>query len=369
MIPTGLLFDPAFLRHRQGDIVYRAPHGEIHVGEDFDSPLRLAYTKQLLDQVGLTERLTPLAFGAASDEQLLRVHDGAYLEQLAAACRQAGAEVHAFGSEACGSAETEAIARLAAGAACAAVDAVLNGPLTQAYALIRPSGHHAGPAYAMGFCYYNNVAVAARHAQAEHGVERVAIIDWDVHHGNGTQQIFHNDESVLFISLHEAGNYPLDGGDCTDTGGAAAPGCTINIPLPAGSGEAAYLHAFERLVLPALGAFRPQLILVSAGQDANAFDPLGRMRLQRSSFRALATALRKSAQQICGGHIVMLQEGGYSLPYLPLATLGVLEGLAGWNAPFEDPHPLRQHALSSGERAAVAAACAQQQAFWPILRQ
>ncbi|AIP48516.1 histone deacetylase [Burkholderia pseudomallei] len=367
MIPTGLLFDPAFLSHRQGDLVYVVPHGTLNLGEHFDSPLRLAYTKQLLDAVGMTERLTRVAFARATDEQLLRVHRPEYLRQLAEACAVAGEQVVRLGDDAAGSASTEDVARLAAGAACAAVDAVMTGPLRQAYALIRPSGHHAGADFAMGYCYYNNVAIAARHAQAAHGVERVAIVDWDVHHGNGTQQTFYDDPSVLFVSLHEAANFPVDGGEARETGGGAGAGYNANVPLPSGTGDAGYRHAFDELVLPLVEAFAPQLILVSAGQDANAFDPLGRMRVQRDGFRHMARALRQAAGGACGGRIVMLQEGGYSLPYLPIATLGVLEGLVGWNAPFDDPHQFVQYPLGEGERAAVKAARAALAPYWPTL--
>lgn len=364
MIPTGFLYDEAFLRHRQGDIVYRTPQGNMQVGEDFDSPLRLAYTKQLLDQVGMTQQLERLPFSPATNQQLLRVHHPDYPQRLALACQAAGEEVVALGPEAAGGTDTEAIARLAAGAACAAVDAVMKGPLDQAYALIRPSGHHAGPDFAMGFCYYNNVAIAARHAQAKYGLQKVAIVDWDVHHGNGTQSVFYQDPSVLFISLHEQGNYPLEGGDVSEQGEGAGRGFTINIPLPSATGNAGYQHAFEQVVLPALQAFQPELILVSAGQDANAFDPLGRMRVQRAGFRSMAAALRGLAEQVCAGRLVVLQEGGYSLPYLPIATLGVLEGLTGWTAPFDDPHPLTQRPLRAEETKAVAAARAAQQNVW-----
>ncbi|KVC72032.1 histone deacetylase [Burkholderia ubonensis] len=366
MIPTGLLFDPAFLAHRQGDLVYAVPDGTLNFGEHFDSPLRLAYTKQLLDAVGMTERMTRITFDAATDAQLLRVHRAEYLQQLAEACAVAGDQVVRLGDEAAGSEATERIARLAAGAACAAVDAVMTGPLRQAYALIRPSGHHAGADFAMGYCYYNNIAIAARHAQAVHGVERVAIVDWDVHHGNGTQQVFYDDPSVLFVSLHEAANFPVDGGAACETGGGAGAGRNANVPLPPGTGEAGYRHAFEEVVLPLVDAFAPQLILVSAGQDANAFDPLGRMRVQRDGFRYMARALREAAGSRCDGRIAMLQEGGYSLPYLPIATLGVLEGLVGWQARFDDPHRMIQHPLSAAERDAVAAARAALAPHWPV---
>ncbi len=195
----------------------------------------------------------------------------------------------------------------------------------------------------------------------------MAIVDWDVHHGNGTQQAFYDDPSVLFVSLHEAANFPVDGGEARETGGGAGAGYNANVPLPSGTGDAGYRHAFDELVLPLVEAFAPQLILVSAGQDANAFDPLGRMRVQRDGFRHMARALRQAAGGACGGRIVMLQEGGYSLPYLPIATLGVLEGLVGWNAPFDDPHQFVQYPLGEGARAAVKAARAALAPYWPTL--
>jgi acetoin utilization deacetylase AcuC-like enzyme len=206
----------------------------------------------------------------------------------------------------------------------------------------------------MGFCVFNNVAIAARYAQKVYGAARVLIADWDVHHGNGTQTVFYHDPTVLFVSLHEAGYYPLESGRAEELGTGNGNGYTINLPLPSATGDAGYRHAFEQVVLPALRAFAPQLILVSAGQDANAFDPLGRMRVQRSGFRYMAAALRELAQECCTGRLVVLQEGGYSLPYLPIATLGVLEGLTGWDAPFDDPHPFAQHPLHPDERDAVA---------------
>jgi acetoin utilization deacetylase AcuC-like enzyme len=228
---------------------------------------------------------------------------------------------------------------------------------------VRPSGHHAGPDFAMGFCYYNNAAIAARQAQQVHGVKRVAIVDWDVHHGNGTQAVFYNDPSVLYISLHEVDNFPLNSGAIDELGEGAGYGANICIPLPPGTGNAGYRYAFEQVVLPALRAFAPQLIVISAGQDPSPFDPQGRMRVQRTGFSYMAQAARELAQEVCGGRIVVLQEGGYSLPYLPIATLGVLEGLTGWQADFVDPHTLQQHPIQMSEIAAVTAARVAQQVF------
>jgi len=364
--PTGFLYDALFLQHNAGRQTYHGANGMADAGPEFDCPERLAYTKALLDATGMTARLQPLTYEPADDATLLRVHTPAYLAQLAANCAAADGDGVVLGPDARGGPATERIARAAAGAAGAAVDAVLQGQVGRAYALIRPSGHHAGPDYAMGYCYYNNVAVAARHAQARYGLQRIAIIDWDVHHGNGTQHVFEADPQVLFCSLHEEGNYPLEGGSETDQGQGDAAGYTLNIPLPAGSGYAAYALAFEQVLLPVLQRFRPELILVSAGQDANAYDPLGRMRLTRPGYRALAASLTAAAGELCQGRIVMLQEGGYSLPYLPIATLGVIEGLSGQQVDFDDPHWVPDRPLTSGEAAAVARARDAQRQYWAL---
>lgn len=363
---TGLIYDALFLEHNAGRQHYHAAHGSADCGEEFDSPLRLRYTKALLDATGMTALLQPIGYQPADDATLLRVHTPAYLASLAADCAAAAGNGVQLGSDARGGPATEGIARAAAGAACAAVDAVMQGTVHNAYALIRPSGHHAGPDYAMGYCYYNNVALAARHAQAQYGIERVAIIDWDVHHGNGTQHIFYGDDSVLFCSLHEEDNYPQESGSEQEHGEGRGKGYNLNIPLPAGSGYAAYADAFARVLLPVLQRFQPQLILVSAGQDANAYDPLGRMRLTRPGYRRLAASLVSAAAQLCAGRIVMLQEGGYSLPYLPIATLGVIEGLSGQQVEFDDPHLIPDRPLTAGEAAAVSRALDAQRPYWAL---
>ncbi|RQW21590.1 class II histone deacetylase [Rhodobacteraceae bacterium CH30] len=350
---TGLIFDELFLAHNAGRQTYRGSAGVADAGEEFDTPLRLSYSKALLDVSGMSAQMQPLPYAAASDTALLRVHTPAYLETLAARCAAAQEDGIKLGEDARGGRATERVARAAAGAACAAVDAVLSRRVRNVYALIRPSGHHAGPDYAMGYCYYNNAAVAARHAQAVHGLTRVAIVDWDVHHGNGTQHVFYNDPSVLFVSLHEEGNYPQEGGSEHECGSGAALGRNVNVPLPAGSGYAAYARAFEQVVIPALMRFAPELIIVSAGQDANAYDPLGRMRLTRAGYRRLAATLTGVAGTLCQGRIVCLQEGGYSLPYLPIATLGVIEGITGLTMDFEDPHHIDDRPLASHEQAAI----------------
>lgn len=222
-----------------------------------------------------------------------------------------------------------------------AVDIAMDDDeIRQAYALIRPPGHHAGTDQAMGFCLYNNAAIAARYALEAYGLERVAIVDWDVHHGNGTQEIFYQDENVLFISIHEAGYFPLHTGNADEVGEGAGEGYTVNIPLPPATGDEGYRYTFEKLVLPILEEYRPQLLLISAGQDPSGLDPLSRMMVMRPGFRYMAKALRELAEKVCEGRLAVLQEGGYSLPYLPIATLGVMEGLMDCEADFDDPHAI-----------------------------
>jgi len=241
----------------------------------------------------------------APPETLLRVHPHYYLEALEAAAPHEG--YMPIGSDTVMNPQTLEAIRRAAGAAVAAVDDVMRGAANNAFVAARPPGHHAGPRTPMGFCFVNNVAVAARHAQAAHGAERVAIVDFDVHHGNGTQDIFWSDESVLFCSTHQAPFYPGTGGP-NETG---EHGTIVNAPLFAGAGGDAFREAFLDRILPRLGAFHPDLILVSAGFDAHEADPLGGLRLLEVDFGDATKRLMEIADKCCGGRLVSLLEGGY----------------------------------------------------------
>ncbi|MER2600319.1 MAG: histone deacetylase [Caldilineales bacterium] len=315
---TAYCYDPFNLRH------HRDGHPENHG--------RLANTWALLQADGILHSLLAVPSAAASDEQLLRVHGPRHL----AAVAQAAARCEHLDPDTYTVVDSEQAARLAAGGLMAVQAAVLRGEASNGFALVRPPGHHATPQHAMGFCLYNHVALAARAAQAEHGVQRVLIVDFDVHHGNGTQDAFYSDDSVLFFSTHQYPYYPGTGG-LHDSGSGSGRGSTVNVPLPAGAGDAAYAAAFDTILAPLAQRFRPELVLVSAGYDAHWDDPLASMRLSISGYAALVTRLLALADALCQGRIVFTLEGGYQLEVLAHALLTTLRQLNGQPNPLSDP--------------------------------
>ena len=334
---TGLVFHDRYLQHNMGLAQVGTPlrgypwaEPEPHVS----SPRTVGRAKHLLDLSGLAQRLVPVPARYATEEELGYCHTDEYVERVRATAAAGGGDV---GPGAPLGPDGYEIARLAAGGAIAAVDAVLSGTVGNCYALVRPPGHHALATRGMGFCIFNNVAIAARHAQRAHGVRRVAIVDWDVHDGNGTQEAFYDDPDVLFVSLHQEELFPLDMGLVEQVGAGAGAGTTVNLPLPPGSGDAAYAAAIERVVAPIVRQFAPDLLLASCGLDASAFDPLGRMNVSSEGFRELTRAARGLAAELCGGRLVVVHEGGYSQTYVPYCTLAVVEELAGVAGPYPDP--------------------------------
>ena len=264
----------------------------------------------------------------ATKEQLLRVHDASYLQRLSETAGQAVA----LDPDTYTSPESYEVALMAAGAAVDAVERVMASTHTSAFALVRPPGHHAERGRAMGFCLFNNIAVAAAHARTL-GAARVAIVDFDVHHGNGTQHIFERSKDVLYVSTHQYPYYPGTGA-ANEVGEGDGAGFTVNLPLESGSVDSDYRVVFDEVVLPVLRQFRPGLLLVSAGFDAHERDPLATMRLTSGAFGAMTMALRGVAEEVCLGRMALVTEGGYDLQAL---TSSLNETISALVAPVGDP--------------------------------
>jgi acetoin utilization deacetylase AcuC-like enzyme len=362
-MPTGWLWEERYAWHDAGtwnDIGSMTPKAYAQPERAFENPETKRRFRNLLDVTGVLDQLVQLRARPATDEEILRVHTPALLAHVRALGATGGdagdgTAMGRFGDE---------IALLAAGGSIVAADAVLDGTVDNAYALVRPPGHHAEPGRSMGFCVFSNIGIAIRHAQQVRGVGRVAVVDWDVHHGNGTETIFLGDPSVLSISLHQDEHYPPGRGRVDVVGDGAGRGTNLNIPLPPGSGISAYGYAFERVVVPALRAFRPQLLIVASGFDASAYDPLGRMNLGADDFRALTALLMEVAAEVCDGRLLMSHEGGYSSFYVPYCGLAVIEQMSGqlsdtdFAAVAPDGHRSGPRALEEHERAAVERAAA-----------
>lgn len=286
---------------------------------------------ELVAVSGLLDRLREVRAVPATEEDILRVHTAEHLARIQAESLlpkggDAGDGCSPFGK---GGYE---IAALSAGGAIQLVSQVVAGTIDTGYALVNPPGHHATRASGMGFCVFNNVSVAAAYAKAVLGLERVAIVDWDVHHGNGTQDIWYSDPSVLTVSIHQHLCFPPNSGFREERGTGAGEGYSINIPLPPGSGDAAYLYALAEAVVPALRAFRPELVIVASGFDASMMDPLARQMVTSAGFAQLTRQMLDLAAELCEGRIAFVQEGGYSPHYVPFCGVAVLRELLG------DPH-------------------------------
>lgn len=280
-----------------------------------------------LTDSGLIARMTPLEPQPVDEDLIRAVHTRDYLATLAWLDEHQQQITHLDADTYAGPKAYE-IARLSAGGVVGAVNAVLTGQADNGLAAVRPPGHHAMPNYAMGFCILGNVPIAARYAQKVHHVERIMIVDIDVHHGNGTEAMFYDDNSILFISTHQSPFYPGTG-RLNDTGQGKGKGFTINIPLPGGHGDASYAAVFEQVVWPAAERFQPQLILVSAGFDAHWTDPLASMRLSLTGYAHLTRELKRMAHQFCGGKIVFVMEGGYNLEALGNGVRNIAHALLG----------------------------------------
>jgi len=308
---TGLLLDDFFLKHLTGP-----GHPE--------RPERVAAITRRLKESGLVETLPPIAMRDVTDEEVLLCHEAEYLSLV----KEEIPKVKGLASLSTGDTtvcpESLDVARKAAGGVLNAVDFIFSkdkaeGKRRNAFCAIRPPGHHATPSVGMGFCIFNNAAIAARYAQKKHGIERVVIIDWDVHHGNGTQDIFYADGSVFYFSTHQSPLYPYTG-PADETGDGEGKGTTLNCPFPAGAAMEQVGGAFDEKFLPAMEKFKPELVIISAGFDSRIDDPLGGFKLTDDDFVSLTDKLLKLADKHAGGRLVSVLEGGYNVEGLASAV-------------------------------------------------
>jgi acetoin utilization deacetylase AcuC-like enzyme len=315
---TAYCYDPLYLEHSQ------AGHPE--------SPQRLQHTLRHLAGEGLLDRMIALQPRPAGVEALGRVHTPAYVELVRSIAGRGGGALDM--DTYLGPLSYDA-ALLAAGGCSDLVGAVLRGEACNGIALVRPPGHHARPGRGMGFCLFNNIAVAARSALADFGLDRVLIVDWDVHHGNGTQDAFYDSPQVLFFSTHQYPHYPGTG-HWRETGSGAGQDYTVNVPLPPGVGDAGFALVYDRLLAPLAMRFRPQLIMISAGYDAHWDDPLAGLRLSLGGFWRLAQAVVDLADRLCDGRLVVVLEGGYNLDVLAHGVADTCRALLGDATPGID---------------------------------
>lgn len=309
---VGVVRDMRYLNHQ-------TPEGHLECGR------RLEAVYDILDRPDMADHLVIIPPRIAEQEEILTVHAPEHLTQVAAT---ASHDQTALTADTFASAGTCEAALLAAGGLFAAIDQVVAGDLANAFVLARPPGHHAERSRAMGFCIFNNAALGARYAQISLGLKRVMIVDWDVHHGNGTQHILEDDPSVLFFSIHQ---YPLFPGTglFTDVGRGPGEGRTVNLPLSKGYGDAEYAALFNQILRPIALEFGPDLVIVSAGFDAHKNDPLGGMKMTPAGFGALTRILMDIALECCGGKMVLTLEGGYNLKALAASVKAVMAELAG----------------------------------------
>ncbi len=313
---VGIVYHPIYLKHDPG------PHPE--------SPRRLEAIIFHLEQTGLKQQLTPIEPRPATIDEIAMVHHRQHISHIQEISLRGGGWLD---PDTIMSADSYEAALYAAGGLIEATAAVINGEVNSAFALVRPPGHHAIFQRAMGFCLFNNIAIAARYALTRY--ERVLIIDFDVHHGNGTQEAFYDNPQAVYISTHQFPHYPGTG-SIEEIGSGAARGTTVNIPLPAGSGDPEYRQVFTRIVVPVARRFKPQLILVSAGYDPHWADELAMMEVSTTGFARMVKTIRKLADELCDGRLVLTLEGGYDLTALATSVKATFDVLLG-KTKIEDP--------------------------------
>ena len=312
MTATGVVWDPVYLEHVTDD------------GHP-DHPRRLKTLYRRLQDPMVNHRFTTIVPPAATDEEILLVHSPSYLNQVKATATHPAS---ALSADTLTCDRSYPVAAIAAGGTIEAIRQVVAGTLSHALVLARPPGHHAERTRAMGYCIFNNVAIGSMAARTAMGLARVMVVDWDLHHGNGTQHIFERDPSVFFFSSHQFPHYPGTG-HFTETGQGPGEGTTMNVPLSRGCGDGEFAAIYQRLLTPVALAFKPQLILVSAGFDIHAADPLGGMKVTPAGFAGLTRLVLDIARQICAGRVVFCLEGGYDADALADSALAMIDELTG----------------------------------------
>ncbi len=310
-MPVGLVYDPVYLKHDTG----------AHV----ENYRRLVTTMEVLDESNLLEKLTTFSPRAATFEEISLVHSDHQIARVESYSSRGGGWLD---GDTVASPDSYTVALYAAGGVLRGIDAVMAGEVNHAFALVRPPGHHATPDQAMGFCLFNNIAIAAKYAMANHNIERVLIADFDVHHGNGTEETFYSDPRVLYFSTHQYPHYPGTGA-VSDDGSGEGKGTTVNVPLPAWCGDSEYHRVHQEVLVPIARRFKPQLILVSAGYDLHWADQLSAMQLTVDGFADIVGTLKGLADELCQGKLLFSLEGGYHLKALAFSIRATLEVLLG----------------------------------------
>lgn len=369
-VKTGFIYDESYFWHDTGNgALCLPPGGWIEADEHGESPKSKRRVKNLLERSGFIDELQVIKPRSATREEIEMNHLPSYVEKVKQLSDANGGDAGELALVGAGSYE---IALLSAGGAITAVDAVMKGEVQNVYALTRPPGHHAEKEKGMGFCLFNNVAVAAHYARKEYGLKRIMILDWDVHHGNGTENAFYDDPEILTISLHQEFNFPPDRGFAEHIGKDEGKGFNVNIPLLAGTGNAGYMYALEKVVVPIAEQFKPELIIVAAGQDASVFDPLAQMIVNAEGYRKMAALVKDLAERLCEGRLVVCHEGGYSAAYVPFCSLRIIESLSGLKSKVtDDPFyeaikGLPTNVLAGHQKEAVEKVIQVQSQFWKL---
>ncbi len=335
MSRTGIVCHEHYFWHNTGASAGPLPYGLINqIDAHPESPQTKRRLLGLLEVSGVLDQLVRIRPRRATLEEIGRYHAREYIERVQALSAGVGGDAGELTPIGTGSFE---IAQLSAGGCLEGLDAIVRGEVDNVYCLNRPPGHHAEKDLGRGFCVFANNVLVTQRAQAHHKLGRIAILDWDVHHGNSQEHAFIEDPSVLTVSVHQDNYYPANSGALADNGRGRGAGANLNIPLPPGSGHGAYLDAWSRVVVPAVRRFRPELIIVSSGFDGGAMDPLGRMMAHSETFRALARQTLELAAELCRGRLLVVHEGGYSTAYVPFCGLAVFEEMLGERSGVEDP--------------------------------